>query len=87
MKLSTSVPFVFGLIVFAGIAVWSGEVGRAQQPAPGKSAARESMLHEIQQRIRDVRQNPDGFLCLLTAENDGALIGIEPTPGRPAPSK
>jgi glucose/arabinose dehydrogenase len=39
---------------------------------------RESMLREPQQRIRDVRQGPDGFLYVLTAENDGALMRIEP---------
>ena len=39
---------------------------------------REGMLRELQQRIRDVRQGPDGSLYLLTAENDGALFRIEP---------
>jgi len=34
----------------------------------------------LQQRIRDVRQGPDGFLYVLTAENDGALMRIEPAP-------
>jgi glucose/arabinose dehydrogenase len=29
-------------------------------------------------RIRDVRQGPDGLLYVLTAENDGALLRIEP---------
>ncbi len=28
--------------------------------------------------IRDVRQGPDGFLYILAAENDGALMRIEP---------
>jgi hypothetical protein len=27
-----------------------------------------------------VRQGPDGFLYLLTAENDGALMRMEPAP-------
>jgi glucose/arabinose dehydrogenase len=36
------------------------------------------MLMELQQRIRDVRQGPDGFLYLLTAEQQGALLRIEP---------
>lgn len=40
---------------------------------------REGMLRELQNRIRDVRQGPDGFLYLLTAENNGALIRMEPT--------
>jgi glucose/arabinose dehydrogenase len=40
---------------------------------------REGMIRELQNRIRDVRQGPDGFLYLLTAENNGALIRMEPT--------
>jgi aldose sugar dehydrogenase len=40
---------------------------------------RESMLREFHQRIREVREGPDGFLYLLTDEDDGALLRIEPT--------
>ena len=39
---------------------------------------RESMLGELKQRIREVRQGPDGYLYLLTDEDDGALLRIEP---------
>jgi glucose/arabinose dehydrogenase len=39
---------------------------------------RESMLGELRQRIREVRQGPDGCLYLLTDEDDGALLRIEP---------
>ena len=39
---------------------------------------REGMLRDLQNRIRDVRQGPDGYLYLLTAENDGAMLKIEP---------
>jgi aldose sugar dehydrogenase len=39
---------------------------------------RESMLTELHQRIRDVRQGPDGLLYLLTDEDPGALLRIEP---------
>jgi glucose/arabinose dehydrogenase len=39
---------------------------------------RESLLTDLHQRIRDVRQGPDGFLYLLTDENDGAVLKIEP---------
>jgi len=39
---------------------------------------RESMLGELRQRIREVRQGPDGYLYLLTDEDDGALLRIEP---------
>jgi glucose/arabinose dehydrogenase len=36
------------------------------------------MLRELGQRIRDIRQGPDGFLYVLTEENEAALIRIEP---------
>jgi aldose sugar dehydrogenase len=39
---------------------------------------RETLLGEFRQRIRDVRQGPDGYLYLLTDEDDGALLRIEP---------
>ena len=39
---------------------------------------REPMLTELHQRIRDIRQGPDGFLYLLTEENQAALLRIEP---------
>ena len=32
------------------------------------------------QRIRDVRQGPDGLLYLLTDEDDGVVLRIEPAP-------
>ena len=41
---------------------------------------RESLLMELRQRIREVREGPDGFLYLLTDEDDGALLRIEPAP-------
>jgi aldose sugar dehydrogenase len=39
---------------------------------------RETLLAELHQRIRDVRQGPDGLLYVLTDEDDGALLRIEP---------
>jgi aldose sugar dehydrogenase len=41
---------------------------------------REDLLLDLRQRIRDVRQGPDGFLYLLTDEADGALLRIELAP-------
>ena len=41
---------------------------------------RETLLTELHQRIRDVRQGPDGLLYVVTDEDDGALIRIEPAP-------
>ena len=39
---------------------------------------REALLRELRQRIRDVRQGPDGLLYLLTDEKEGAVLRIEP---------
>ena len=39
---------------------------------------RESLLVPLRRRIRDVRQGPDELLYLLTDENDGAVLRIEP---------
>ncbi|HUK35505.1 MAG TPA: PQQ-dependent sugar dehydrogenase [Vicinamibacterales bacterium] len=40
---------------------------------------RESLLVDLHQRIRDVRQGPDQLLYLLTEAEDGAVLRIEPT--------
>ena len=39
---------------------------------------REQLLVDLKQRIRDVRQGPDELLYVLTDENDGAVLRIEP---------
>jgi len=39
---------------------------------------RESLLVDLRQRIRDVRQGPDQLLYLLTDADDGAVLRIEP---------
>jgi glucose/arabinose dehydrogenase len=39
---------------------------------------RESLLTELHQRMRDVRQGPDGLLYVLTDEKPGAVLRIEP---------
>ena len=44
----------------------------------GEELAREWLLAELRQRIRDVRQGPDGLLYVLTDEDDGALLRLEP---------
>ena len=56
----------------------SGHLERIDFNDQWEELHRESMLRELQNRIRDVRQGPDGFLYLLTAENDGALMRMEP---------
>ena len=44
----------------------------------GLPTRRQSLLTELKQRIREVRQGPDGLLYLLTDEAAGALLRIEP---------
>ena len=39
---------------------------------------REGLLRDLHQRIRDVRQGPDGLLYVLTEEDAAALLKIEP---------
>src|SRR5262249_41408703 len=48
----------------------------------GLPVGREPLLTELKQRIRDVRQGPDGLLYLLTDEYEGALLRIEPLPAQ-----
>jgi len=44
----------------------------------GLPVRRQMLLWELKQRIREVRQGPDGLLYLLTDEAAGALLRIEP---------
>jgi len=39
---------------------------------------REALFVDLRQRIRDVEQGPDGLLYVLTDEQDGALLRLEP---------
>jgi len=39
---------------------------------------RELMLEDLHQRVRDVRQGADGLIYVLTEEDDGAVLKIEP---------
>ena len=41
------------------------------------------MLRDLHQRIRDVRQGPDGLLYLVTSEDQGALLRLEPADAKP----
>jgi glucose/arabinose dehydrogenase len=47
----------------------------------GLPTRRDPLLRELQQRIRDVQQGPDGLLYVLTDEQDGAMLRIEPVTG------
>lgn len=39
---------------------------------------RETLLADLHQRIRDVRESPDGYIYVVTDEDNGAVLKIEP---------
>lgn len=78
----------------AGLPLWTGDIfvgGLRYGEIPGtgqltrilfnedmQELRREVLLAELHQRIRDVRQGPDGLLYVLTDEAAGAVLRIEP---------
>ena len=46
--------------------------------ADGRAAVEERMLEDLEERIRDVRQGPDGLIYLLTDHPEGMLLRLEP---------
>jgi glucose/arabinose dehydrogenase len=40
--------------------------------------AEERMLQQLGERIRDVRQGPDGFVYLLTDSRSGRILRMKP---------
>ncbi len=62
--------------VFAG--ALSGELLVRLEIAGGRAVAEERMLEDLEERIRDVRQGPDGLVYLLTDHPDGMLLRLEP---------
>ena len=77
-----------GLAVYRGDAVpeWQGnvfvgalkfkQVVRIQPEEPGMLGE----VIEFDQRVRDVREGPDGFVYVLTDDKNGQLIRLEPKP-------
>lgn len=45
----------------------------------GKPVTQEVLLRELDARIRDVREGPDGYLYVLTDEENGRLLRLTPT--------
>lgn len=58
----------------------TGHLQRIVFNARMEEIRRESILTELRQRVREVRQGPDGLLYLLTDEDPGALLRLEPAP-------
>ena len=56
----------------------TGQLQRIEFNDRWEEIRRETLLRELKQRIRDVREGPDGLLYVLTAEAEGAVLRIEP---------
>ncbi|MFZ5756168.1 MAG: PQQ-dependent sugar dehydrogenase [Pseudomonadota bacterium] len=56
----------------AGMTLWRLEL------AGEKITARHALLTDLQERLRDVRQGPDGLLYLLTDSPEGRILRVEP---------
>lgn len=57
---------------------WTGHAQRLTFNDAGLSITREPLLTELNQRIRGVWPGPDGLLYVLTDENPGAVLRVEP---------
>ena len=56
----------------------TGHLERIVFNSRGQEIRREGLLKELKHRVRDVQQGPDGYLYILTDEEDGALLRLEP---------
>jgi glucose/arabinose dehydrogenase len=56
----------------------TGHVQRITFAENGQPIQREPILAQLRQRIRDVRPGPDGLLYVLTDQNPGVLLRVEP---------
>jgi glucose/arabinose dehydrogenase len=64
--------------LMAGRIRWTGHVQRLTFNEEGYSISREPIIPELRQRIRDVRPGPDGLIYVLTDQNPGAVLRLEP---------
>jgi aldose sugar dehydrogenase len=71
---------VFVGSMFEGRTRGTGHLQRITLNEKGRPIQREPILTELRQRVRDVRQGPDGLLYVLTDEDNGMLLRIEPAP-------
>jgi glucose/arabinose dehydrogenase len=69
-------PTLKGNLLIGGMA--SRELHHVIMNQRGLPVRREGLLRELNQRIRDVKQGPDGLLYVTTDHEAGALLKIEP---------
>ena len=56
----------------------TGRLDRVLMNDKFEELRRETLLADLHQRIRDVKQGPDGLLYVLTDEPKGAILRISP---------
>ena len=56
----------------------TGRVDRIVINEKMEEMRRETLLTDLHQRVRDVKQGPDGLLYVATDEEQGAILRIEP---------
>ena len=56
----------------------TGHIERIVFNSRGEEIRREGILRELKSRITDVQEGPNGKLYVLTDEEDGALLILEP---------
>jgi glucose/arabinose dehydrogenase len=82
-------PGLSGMVIYSGdkFPGWKGQMFLGALAGVGLHrvgfnerglAGREAMLTTLRQRIRDVRQGPDGFLYLVVDANPGGILKVEP---------
>ena len=62
--------------VFVG--ALAGKLLARLETSGAKVTAEERMLQGLNERIRDVRQGPDGYLYLLTDSPQGRILRVKP---------
>lgn len=60
----------------------TGHLVRIVFNSRGEEIRREDLLTELRSRIREVQQGPDGLLYVLTDEENGSLLRLEPAVSR-----
>ena len=58
----------------------TGQLDRVLLNENMEELRRETLLSDLHQRIRDVKQGPDGLLYVATDELAGVILRIEPAP-------
>ena len=63
---------------FLGEILGTGHLERIVFNERNEELRREWLLTELHQRIREIRQGPDGLIYLLTDEDNATLLRLEP---------